>query len=278
MMGWSLNALSYVAPGFTGRYGFLLFCFPFRVPLSTRQREFLNTGVSSSFDHNGIKIQAYQWGTGPVKILLLHGWQSHTYRWKKYIESIDLKQYTVHAFDAPGHGLSGGRLLHVPLYAEVISRFMNMIGPVESIISHSLGSLSAFYCFHIGYPVQTNTLIALAPPGEVKEFFQFFRRSLSLSTRAINLIGRDFEERFGKSPSSFSAPIFAAAVTVPGLIVHDEDDEEAPVSHARRIHSAWRNSRCLITKGLGHNLRSEEVVKDVVRFVKETASQQMVLT
>ena len=54
---------------------------------------------------------------------------------------------------------------------------------------------------------------------------------------------------------------------IPGLIIHDEDDEETSVEHSKRVHSKWINSRLHITKGFGHNLKSTEVVKEVVQFI-----------
>ena len=277
-LGAALNALSYFAPRRAGVYGFALFCSPFRVPINAKQRAFLDTAFKSSFDHKGIRIQAYRWGSGPKRILLLHGWQSHTYRWKKYIESLDLREYTVHAFDAPGHGLSAGRSLHLPLYGEIITLFIKETGPMECVIGHSLGSLAALYCFHNNEGFQANSLVTLAPPGEVEEFVQFFKDSLSLSQRVTEQIKLHFNTVFGKLPADFSAPVFASSVSVPGLIIHDEEDAEAPVRHARRIHAAWKDSHFIITRGLGHNLRSEEVVRDVLRFVHQTTRNGMVLT
>jgi pimeloyl-ACP methyl ester carboxylesterase len=84
-----------------------------------------------------------------------------------------------------------------------------------------------------------------------------------------------FEKTFQKDPSFFSAPAFAEALELPGLIIHDEEDAETPFYHAERIHSAWKNSRLIKTKGYGHNLRSQEVVNEVIRFVTDPLSSKV---
>jgi len=271
IIGAGLNTLAYVAPAKTAHLGFELFCKPLRVPINQKQKSFLDTALQESFEHNGIKIQTYRWGTGVKKILLLHGWQSHTYRWKIYIEELS-KHYTVYSLDAPGHGLSGGDQLNVPLYSEVIEAQMKRIGKVDAMITHSLGGFSTFYTFYRNPQLTADKIITLASPGEAAEFFDFFTRMLRLSDKTTQLITKRFIDIFQKTPSFFSAPAFASSLTIPGLIIHDEGDDETPFYHAERIHKAWKKSKLMKTKGFGHNLKSLEVMKEVVQFVHDPLS------
>jgi pimeloyl-ACP methyl ester carboxylesterase len=266
-IGLYLNFLAYIFPQKAARIGLNLFCYPFRVPLNPKQKAFLDSAAQSSFEHKGVRIQTYRWGSGPRNILLVHGWQSHTYRWKRYIESISKEEYSIYAFDAPGHGMSGGKFLSVPLYSEIIENFISRTGKMESIVSHSIGSFSALYTFYRNPTLASNNLVTLASPGEAQEFFDFYARSLSLSEKSISLISNRFEDLFQRSPRYFSAPRFASSLNVPGLIIHDEDDDDTSVSHSRRIHEAWKTSRFIMTKGFGHNLRSDLVVQEVINFL-----------
>ena len=263
-----LNVLAYIAPRQAANLGLNLFCYPFRVPISPKQKAFLSTAFQSSFEHKGVKIQTYRWGSGAKNILLLHGWQSHTYRWRRYVESLSTEEYTIHAFDAPGHGMSEGKFLSVPLYSEVIETFISRTGIIDTIVSHSIGSFSALYTFYRKPTLSSHNLVTLASPGEAQEFFDFYTRSLALSKKSINLITDRFEELFQRTPRNFSAPVFASTLKVPGLIIHDEEDDDTSVVHSRRIHEAWKTSRLIMTKGFGHNLRSEVVVNEVVNFVR----------
>ncbi len=267
-IGASLNTLAHIAPGKAARLGFELFCRPMRLQINAKQKAFFNTAKLEALTHKGNVIQSYRWGTGEKKILLLHGWQSHTYRWKNYIEVLK-DEYSVYSIDAPAHGLSGGKLLNVPLYSEVIEEQIARIGKVDAVITHSLGAFSTLYTAYRNPDLPVNKLITLASPGEAQEFFDFFRNTLNLSKRTTTLVAEYFQKTFQKTPDYFSAPTFASAVKIPGLIIHDEGDTETPFYHAERIHKAWKNSRLIRTKGFGHNLRSPQVVDDVIRFVKE---------
>ena len=271
IIGAGLNTLAYLAPEKAAQIGFEVFCRPIRLQINKKQKSFLGTASQDTFDHKGIKIQTYRWGNGEKNVLLLHGWQSHTYRWKIYIEALS-KKYTVYSLDAPGHGLSGGDQLNVPLYSEVIEAQMKRIGKIDAMITHSLGGFSTFYTFYRNPQLTVNKIITLASPGEAKEFFDFFTRALRLSEKSTRLITKRFVEIFQKTPAFFSAPAFAASLTIPGLIIHDEGDDETPFYHAERIHKAWKKSKLIKTKGFGHNLKSMEVVKEVVQFVHDPLS------
>lgn len=271
-IGAGLNTLAHVAPAKTAQIGFELFCSPIRVPIKEKQKTFFNTATQEAFNFKGNKIQTYRWGNGSKKILMLHGWQSHTYRWKVYIEALS-KDHTVYTLDAPGHGLSGGKLLNVPLYSEVIEEQLKRVGDVDTIITHSLGGFSTFYAFYRNPALSVNKIIALASPGEAKEFFDFYTRTLRLSEKTTQLIIDRFEKTFQKTPDFFSAPTFASTLKIPGLIIHDEHDDETPFYHAERIHRAWKYSKLIKTKGFGHNLKSTEVIKEVIQFVNDPLSK-----
>jgi pimeloyl-ACP methyl ester carboxylesterase len=261
-----INFLAWVAPRAAARFGFEFFCRPFRGKMTEKHLKFLHSGERFTFTHAGETIQAYTWGHGDRRILLLHGWQSHTFRWKSYVDAFDKARYTIYAIDAPGHGLSSGKFLTVPLYSDVVEKFMETTGRFDSVLSHSIGGFTALYTFYRLPRLAPEQLIILAPPGEAQDFFSFYIRELALSPRAANLIVGYFEARIGQSPSYFSAPKFAQGLTSQGLLIHDEEDVEAPVENSKRIHGAWGNSRLIMTKGFGHNLRSQKVIDYVLSF------------
>jgi pimeloyl-ACP methyl ester carboxylesterase len=266
-VGLYLNTMALTNPTKAGKKGFEIFCYPIRPAFNTKQREFLESGKDKTLEHNGTAIQTYKWGDGSTKLLFLHGWQSHTYRWKRYIDSFDKDEYTIHALDAPGHGMSGGNQFSVPLYSEVIRKYLEDLGDVHAVICHSIGGFSALYTFYKTREFVSPKLVLLAPPGEANEFFTFYKKTLGLSARAERLIIKRFQETFGYAPDYYSAPYFASAVKANGLIIHDEDDLETSVNHAKRISANWKNSRLQITTGLGHNLKSDVVMNSVIEFV-----------
>ncbi|WP_257670645.1 alpha/beta hydrolase [Parapedobacter tibetensis] len=272
-MGFYLNSLALVSPQLAAKKGFELFCRPFRAPIKPWHKQFLHSADLFEFQHENYRIQGYRWGNGEKKILLLHGWQSHTYRWKAFVESFQWEEYSIYAFDAPGHGLSTGNFLSVPLYSDVIEQVIHRIGDLYAIIGHSLGSFTSIYTYYRleGFPVAK--LIALASPAEATEFFQFYQHTLKLSAKTIQATIAHFKREFQKGPEFFSAPSFARSVNVPGLIIHDQDDDETPVENSIRINQAWEQSTLLITKGLGHKLKGSAVLKHVNEFMLDGHSE-----
>jgi len=270
LIGLYLNTLAYVSPRKAANAAFLIFCRPYRLKFNQKQIDFFNTAEKFSMEVDDVNIQGYRWGKGDKKILFLHGWESHSYRWKSYIEALPQDEFTVYAIDAPGHGSSSGNFLSVPLYSSVIQQFIVNEGNVHTVVSHSLGSFSLLYTLH-RYPLlRVGRLILMAPPGEANDFLSVFKNTLGASERLMDLLNSYFQHRYDVTPDYFSAAKFAASVQIEGLLIHDEKDTEAPYHYSRAINKVWKRSRLVTTHGLGHNLRSLTVVEEVVSFITGT--------
>ena len=60
----------------------------------------------------------------------------------------------------------------------------------------------------------------------------------------------------------------AALLTdVQGFVLHDRDDDVAPVEEGRLIAGFW-NARYFETEGLGHRMQDKAVVQAVVSFIQ----------
>jgi pimeloyl-ACP methyl ester carboxylesterase len=276
VVGGYLNTLTLLAPGKAGHQGVNIFCYPFRPPLKSYHREFLKASQKFDFNFQGLRLQAYRWGTGSRKILFLHGWQSHSFRWKNYIQSLSPEEFTIYAFDAPGHGFSEGRFLSVPFYSEAIQQFVLQTGEIDTAVAHSVGSFSLIYTLYRIPLMPVKSLVLMAPPGEALDFIDVFSQRLNLSERAIQVTLTHFERRFGKPVSYFSTSEFAKSLKVPGIIIHDEDDADTPHRYAQKINRAWSRSLLITTKGLGHNLKSPEVVKVVSDYANGTFNAESI--
>ncbi len=274
LIGHYLNLLHQISPETSGSHGFRVFCFPFRPKLKGHQRAFLEAARHDRISVAGNDIQLYKWGVGKRKVLLMHGWQSHSFRWKAYVEAFPLDQFTIYAFDAPGHGLSSGSFLTVPLYSTVVERLSQQLGEIDTIVAHSLGGFTALYTLarHPRLPVQK--LALLASPGEATEFIRFYQSTLGLSHNTVESVRKHFEKVIGQTFEDFSAPAFAATIRQAGLLIHDAKDRETPHTHSISIHQAWERSELVITHGLGHNLKSPEIVEKVLAFVETTGVEE----
>jgi pimeloyl-ACP methyl ester carboxylesterase len=270
LLGRYINTMAHIAPGISGRHGFRLFCYPFRAPLKHYHKSFMDTAERTQIVVDDLKIQLYKWGTGENKILFLHGWQSHSFRWKNYIDKFPLDKFTLYAIDAPGHGMSSGNFLTVPIYSNVVEEVINELDGVHSIISHSLGAFTTLYTLYRLPELPVQKLVLLASPGEATEFIEFYKETLQLSQKSVDQILDHFQYIIDEPVTFFSASKFAASVKQQTLIIHDEGDDETSYNHSVSIHRAMKDSKLELTKGLGHNLKSKEIVQKVQDFVESS--------
>jgi len=266
-VGLYLNILAWVAPQKAGRKGFFLFCRPRRRPVKPHHLEFLDSSEKFMIDYAGKKVQGYRWGTGERKILLLHGWESHSYWWKSVVNSLSKEEFSLYSIDAPGHGLSEGNYANIPHYSGLIEQLVLNYGKIHAILGHSLGAFSSVYTMHRLPQLPVSKMVVMASPGEAKEFFSYLQNVLGLSSRCIKAIGDYFVEKLGYGPDYFSLKEFASTLTLSGLIIHDTEDKEAPYPHALKAHKNWKNSEMVTTTGLGHNLKSNELIEKVKQFL-----------
>ncbi|HEY5691307.1 MAG TPA: alpha/beta hydrolase [Cyclobacteriaceae bacterium] len=269
IVGGYLNTLAVLSPSRVGKIGFDIFCTPIAPSVKPHHKAYLETGTLFNFESDGTTLQGYRWGNGERKIVFLHGWQSHSYRWKKYIQAFSQEEYSIYAFDAPAHGLSGGKYANIPLYSNAINNFFEIVGAVESVVTHSMGSISTLHALYHQNHLKMNKLVLMGSPGEASDFISFYQNYTGLTDRTLRFILDHFVKTMKKTPEYFSAPQFATRVKIPGLIIHDEGDDEAPYRHAVRIHKAWTNSKLITTQGHGHNLRSPDVIAMVKEFTEE---------
>ncbi len=267
-IGLYLNILSKIAPERGAKVGFKLFCTPQRSKLRRNHLLFFNRAQQEDFNFNGISIKIYKWGTGPKKILFVHGWQSHSYRWKKYIESLSHEEYTLIAYDAPGHGLSGNKQFTVPLNAYLLSQLSEKYNGFDTIIAHSIGSMSVLYA-NIYHPqLSMNRLVLMASPSKAEEFFQFYLDSLNLDPSTMVGIVNEFQLYAKQEIKHISAAKYAQSLMIPGLIIHDRNDPDTPYENALELKKSWSNSTLITTEGLGHNLKSLDLVSTVCQYMQ----------
>lgn len=261
-----LRLVNSISPRLGGKHAFLLFCYPFPLKFKKYQSDFLKTSHFSFLDFEGKRIAQYRWGSGEKVILCLHGWQSNSFRWKKYVEVLDKKKYKMICLDAPAHGRSDGVLFNVPMYARLIQQFLEQ-NKVDSILSHSLGAFSTMYLLS-NYPLLSPPkVIALGTPSYADSFIDEFIRVLNLSSKARRNLVTYFTNYSGLKTNDFDSKLFAKNQKSFGLIVHDINDKEAPFEYAKEMAKIWPKSRFLGTKGFGHKLRDDSVVQEVIKFI-----------
>lgn len=80
-----------------------------------------------------------------------------------------------------------------------------------------------------------------------------------------------FEKKYGVEMNYYSASNAAKEVSIPVLIIHDENDVDVNIKAAYNIKENLKNSSLMVTRNLGHRkvLGNTEVIKRIVEFIKE---------
>lgn len=268
--GKMLNALSVVSPALAGRVAFRFFCTPRRQPVREKDVEFLATARQFTFHSGNLPIHGYTWTSEhpqAAEVLCLHGWESNSARWHKYIKSLRQAGFTVHAFDAPASGHSGGSTLNALLYSRVIRDFVALKGVPYAIVGHSLGGAAAVMSAAILQTPRPAKMVLLGVFAESKRVIRDFGAILGVNETVLQGIHRVIEHRSGMPIEEYSVAEQARLLTdVEGFVLHDRDDDVAPVEEGRLIAERWR-ARYLETQGLGHRMQDASVTKAVVQFL-----------
>jgi pimeloyl-ACP methyl ester carboxylesterase len=214
------------------------------------------------------RVTAWRWGHGPT-VLLVHGWEGRGSQLGAFVEPLVRAGLSVVAFDAPGHGDSGGHRLYLTDLADCITDVARAVGPLHAIVAHSFGAAAALLAHQRG-GVDARRNVMIAPNAIVHDAVARFARTVALDDA-------DRSSLEGQLASSSGVPIDALRLdALVGerdaalLVVHDRDDREVPFVHGERLAAAWREASLHATEGLGHRrvLRDPAVVDQVVEFVR----------
>ena len=267
-IGKYINFLAMVAPRASARKAFNVFSKPRRGKIGEHHTDFLNPARKDRLPFKNFELQTYHW-PGPGKtVLLVHGWESHSHRYKALINRLNQAGYNIYTFDAPGHGYSSGKNLYVPLYEEALRLVKKTYRPAY-IIAHSVGAMTAIYNAYKNPSDFVEKIVILGAPDKLEDLLSDYQKIIHMSDRGMNVLNTYFVRRFGFDKKDFSSSAFAKAINVPALIIHDKADSITRAAGSENIHKNWKNSRLLLTEGLTHSLYSEEVNDAILDFLAE---------
>lgn len=270
-----LNTVNLLFPGFGGKQAFFLFCYPMKSKLTESQQRFLTSAERSELIIDGKKVPLYKWGTGDKNVVFMHGWKSNTFRWNKYIESVDTSKYTIYSLDAPGHGNAQSKFGNVPAFTKSLKALFDKIHHVDTLIAHSIGSFASLYLLHSHPHLSVNKFVSLAGAGKAIDFIEVFKDALSVSQKTVDNMTRYFKEFTGHEVEYFDVSNFAPSIDSQALIVHDIDDRVVPVAYAHLLHSHWPDSELQITSGLGHSLKDDKLINQILDFMEKETIQEL---
>jgi len=264
--GSSLNAISYFAPKYASAKALYLFSTPRQGRVLENQRAFLDSAEKIQLKYKDLNISTYRWNGNGKTVLLAHGWESNTYRWKMLISKLKTLHYNIVSLDAPAHGASSGKQFNAILYSECINVAAQHYKP-QIIIGHSVGGMSTGFYQHTYQNKDLEKLVLLGAPSEFAGVFKRYVEMMGYNKRIENGLNNLVVKRFNKQPSHFSLANFAKNIETQTLIIHDVEDRIIPFSDAKMIVKNHKNVNFISTKGYGHSLKNEVVNKHILKFI-----------
>ncbi|MFE4971030.1 alpha/beta hydrolase [Kitasatospora sp. NPDC056651] len=268
-----LNPAARIAPGAAGRAAFELFTHPVRRSrVRESEREVHGRAVAERLAVNGKPVVGYRWGSGERPVLLLHGWRSRASRFAPYVPRLRALGLSAVAFDAPGHGDSGGRSTGVPEFRELALRLQERYGPFEAVVAHSLGVCAALGALADG--LAAGRLAAVSGVSRVGFFPAAFCAGLGLNAEVERALRERIERELFAGDAGgwerYDAARRVEAVGGPVLVLHDEGDTVVPLSEAHRLREAYgERLELVVTQGLGHRriVAEPTIVDQVIGFI-----------
>ncbi len=248
-----------------------LFTTPIKYKLPKRELEMDSKSKHQTIAVPGIdkNIVVYHFGESPRKILLVHGWSGRGTQLVKFAEALVPLGYSTVSFDAPAHGKSSGCTTLMPEFIESILEIERRFGPFEAAIGHSLGGMSLLNAVRKGLKIKRLAIIGSG--DRIKDIFDDFVQELQLDPTISDLMRIHFETKHHAVMDSFSSHHSAKVISIPVLVIHDEQDDEVPVACAQHIYQNLKDGELMITKNLGHRkiLGNEKVIEKVLNFIQK---------
>jgi alpha-beta hydrolase superfamily lysophospholipase len=203
-------------------------------------------------------------------VLIAHGYASYAYKFEHYIAPLLKMGYRVLAFDAPAHGQSEGKHIHVVVYQEAIQKIMEQAGPVHHFIGHSLGALTLSMIAENIDQAASRKFVLIAPATKTTTTFANFFKMMHLNEATKNAFIQYVRSRTSHTVDYFAADRALTNYQGPVLWVHDQKDMVCPYEDIIYFkEKAPSNIKFLITNGLGHNkvYKTAEVMDQIMAFL-----------
>jgi pimeloyl-ACP methyl ester carboxylesterase len=266
-VGLYINISSFISPAYAGRLAYKFFSEPRDGRLNHEALPpMLKEAHAEMITLDDLIFQTYTWKGNETKVLLIHGWESNSWRWEQFFPYLKQSGATIIAIDAPAHGLSNGAEFNIPTYAKFVNAVVQKIKP-SYLVGHSLGGATALY-YQSHYPNDSiEKLVVMGAPSDLNTILLNYKNMLSLNGRVMKVMQQHFKKYFNIDIHEFSGSLFASKIKVPGLLIHDEEDEVVAFKEAEKISKAWPDAEFIVTKGLGHSLHDDALYNKIYKFL-----------
>lgn len=269
-IGIYINLISFIAPKKATQLAHAFFSEPRKgkFTIDTLPKT-LKEAQSETIQHKDDSIQTYIWKGNDTIILLIHGWESNSSRWKKMLPYLKKSGSTIIAIDGPAQGLSSGKEFTVPKYAEFIDIAAKKYKP-HHIIGHSMGGKTSLYYQYKYQNPSIQKIVILGAPSDFTIILKNFTTLLSLNSTVTKALKNKYTKHLNLNLDQFASKEFASKINVKGLLAHDVEDTVVLFDEGEKIATSWKDAQFIATKGLGHKLHDDVLYRKVYSFLFET--------
>ena len=221
------------------------------------------------FTFENFKIKTYQWGSGSKSILLVHGWEGQAGNFADLINVLVQNDYTVYAFDGPGHGSSSKG-------ETSLFKFSNLVGAlirkfkVKKLASHSFGGVATAVYLGKNPDIFIERYVLFTTPNKFEDRIKFVAETVGVSDKVTEMLFDKIEQEEGILIRDMNVADYAQKSRVEkALILHDTNDRILPLDQSEEVNLVWENATLEEVKGTGHYkiLRTEQVLQRALEFL-----------
>jgi pimeloyl-ACP methyl ester carboxylesterase len=224
-----------------------------------------------SFTFNGDKIRGYRFRhPSEKKLLILHGFESSVLNFDVYLQPLLKKGYEILGFDAPAHGVSGGKKINAVDYKNFILHILERYGPITSFVTHSFGGLALSLALEEVPHDEGWKAVLIAPATESSTAAKHFSSLLQLDEGVQEEFALLVEQANHHPLSWYSVARASKHIKAQVLFLQDKQDFITPMSDVETImQKGYANFQFVISDGLGHSkiYRDKETVQRIVQFL-----------
>lgn len=259
-----------ISSSLAGWLAFLMFCTPPRRKLEPADAPILARAKRSTLRCGKDRFTIYHWDhAGPI-VVLLHGWGSHAARFADFVAPLHSAGFAVIGIDAPAHGTSPGRFSDLPRFRDSLAEVLRAHEPIHAVIGHSLGGGAVLTVLAETADHHPKKVCLFGVPSDMDYILESFAMMLGLKPPALSNLRARFLAKFGRPASAISVAAAASSVRIPLLVVHDEDDNVAPIAQGTALVDSVPGATLWRTRGFGHSgaLRDAATIQRVIEFLK----------
>ena len=173
------------------------------------------------------------WRTGHVSRVISR--RSHAARFATFVAPLRAAGFCVIGIDAPAHGTSPGQFSDLPRFRDSLVEVLRAHEPIHAVVGQSLGGAAVLTVLAETADHHPKKICLFGVPSDMDYILESFAVMLGLKPAALANLRARFRMKFGRTAKSVSIAAAAPSVRIPMLVVHDEDDNVAPIAQGAAL-------------------------------------------